>query len=65
MAVGTPFLATDTGAARELAVDPAQVVPLEGERWIAMLTRWRNDVSQSAAAPSEQICDLCISERRT
>lgn len=40
MAVGTPFLATDTGAAAELAVEVDQVLPLESERWIERLRLW-------------------------
>jgi len=34
MAVGTAFLSTDTGAARELAVDPSQVLPLDADAWM-------------------------------
>jgi glycosyltransferase involved in cell wall biosynthesis len=37
MAVGTPFLSTDTGAARELAVDPGQVLPLKADAWMSGL----------------------------
>lgn len=37
MATGTPFLSTDTGAARELAVDAGQVLPLEPDRWLQQL----------------------------
>jgi len=34
-AVGTPFLATDVGAARELAVNPElQILPLERQIWV-------------------------------
>lgn len=41
MAVGTPFLSTDVGAATELAVDPAeQVLPLDAEQWIERLVAW-------------------------
>jgi glycosyltransferase involved in cell wall biosynthesis len=40
MAVGTPFLATDTGAAAELAVEPGQVLPLDSRRWIDQLRLW-------------------------
>jgi glycosyltransferase involved in cell wall biosynthesis len=44
MASGTPFLATDTGAARELAeVGGGEVLPLEPDRWIEALRRWRQD----------------------
>jgi glycosyltransferase involved in cell wall biosynthesis len=41
MAVGTPFLSTDTGAARELAITPDQVLPLCADAWIRQLRRWR------------------------
>lgn len=40
MACGTPFLSTDVGAARELAVEPSQVVPLDPRRWIEQLVTW-------------------------
>jgi glycosyltransferase involved in cell wall biosynthesis len=40
MAVGTPFLATDTGAAAELAIEADQVLPLEPDRWIERLRLW-------------------------
>jgi glycosyltransferase involved in cell wall biosynthesis len=41
MAVGTPFLSTDVGAAAELAVAPdEQILPLEPERWIERLEAW-------------------------
>ena len=43
MAVGTPFLSADVGAARELAVVPEQVLPLRAEPWVAQLRKWRND----------------------
>jgi glycosyltransferase involved in cell wall biosynthesis len=33
MACGTPFLATDTGAAAALAVDERQILPLDPEAW--------------------------------
>ncbi len=42
MAVGTPFLSADVGAAAELAVDPdQQILPLEPERWIERLEAWQ------------------------
>ncbi|GAC1587896.1 MAG: hypothetical protein NVS3B21_03200 [Acidimicrobiales bacterium] len=40
MAVGTPFLSTDTGAARDVAVHPGQVLPLVADQWIDQLRRW-------------------------
>jgi glycosyltransferase involved in cell wall biosynthesis len=41
MAVGTPFLATDVGAAGELAPDPErQVLPLDPELWRRQLEEW-------------------------
>jgi glycosyltransferase involved in cell wall biosynthesis len=43
MAVGTPFLSTDVGAAAELAVIPEeQILPLEPERWCARLEAWHS-----------------------
>ncbi len=42
MAVGTPFLSADVGAARELAVVPEQVLPLDPARWVAQLEAWRS-----------------------
>lgn len=43
MAVGTPFLSTDVGAAVELAVIPEeQILPLEPERWCARLEAWHS-----------------------
>lgn len=52
MACGTPFLATDTGAAAEFAVRPAeQVLPLRPDEWVAQLAAWaRNDLSELRAA---------------
>lgn len=43
MAVGTPFLSTDVGAARELAVTPDQVLPLDSALWMARLEEWREN----------------------
>ena len=40
MALGTPFLSTDVGAAKELAVEPDQVLPLARERWIDRIVAW-------------------------
>jgi glycosyltransferase involved in cell wall biosynthesis len=41
MAVGTPFLSTDVGAAAELAVEPdVQVLPLDPASWIEQIERW-------------------------
>ncbi len=41
MAVGTPFLSADVGAARELAVDlDTQVLPLVADRWVDQITVW-------------------------
>jgi glycosyltransferase involved in cell wall biosynthesis len=42
MAVGTPFLSTDTGAARDLALEQGQVLPLDQSRWIDQLRGWAN-----------------------
>jgi glycosyltransferase involved in cell wall biosynthesis len=43
MAVGTPFLSTDVGAAAELAVLPGeQILPLEPDRWYERLEAWRS-----------------------
>ncbi len=41
MAVGTPFISTDVGAAQDLALLPEQVLPLEADRWIDQLRQWR------------------------
>jgi glycosyltransferase involved in cell wall biosynthesis len=48
MAVGTPFLSTDVGAAAELAVLPdEQILPLDPARWCARLEAWKNaDLSE-------------------
>ncbi len=44
MAVGTPFLSTDVGAAAELAVSPEeQILPLQPEHWRARIEAWRHD----------------------
>jgi glycosyltransferase involved in cell wall biosynthesis len=41
MTAGTPFLSTDVGAARELAVDPErQLLPLRREAWIEGIARF-------------------------
>ena len=43
MAVGTPFLSTDVGAAAELAVRAEeQILPLEPERWRARIEAWHS-----------------------
>jgi glycosyltransferase involved in cell wall biosynthesis len=55
MAVGTPFLATDTGAARELAVEAGQVLPLEPSEWISALRRWRSDDRALSAVRAEGV----------
>ena len=58
MAVGTPFLSTDTGAAAELAVDPGQVLPLEPEPWIRQLRQWRDEgvVALRGASAATVLC---------
>jgi glycosyltransferase involved in cell wall biosynthesis len=44
MAVGTPFLAADVGAAAELAVAPEQqILPLEPERWLERIEGWQSN----------------------
>lgn len=43
MALGTPFISTDTGAARELAVSPEQVLALDPAAWTERLGRWLED----------------------
>ncbi|MGH8875410.1 MAG: glycosyltransferase family 4 protein [Acidimicrobiia bacterium] len=40
MATGTPFLATEAGAARELAVEASQILPLEAQAWVEALRSW-------------------------
>ena len=42
MAVGTPFISADVGAARDLAVTADQVLPLDPELWIDRLRQWRS-----------------------
>ncbi len=42
MAVGTPFISADVGAARDLALTPEQVLPLDPELWVARLREWRS-----------------------
>ena len=42
MAVGTPFLSADVGAAGELALLPEeQILPLEPERWCQQIEAWQ------------------------
>jgi glycosyltransferase involved in cell wall biosynthesis len=43
MAVSTPFISSDTGAARELAVVAGQVLPLCPGQWFDQLRRWRTN----------------------
>ena len=52
MAVGTPFLSTDVGAAAELAVIPEeQILPLDPERWIERIEAWHSaDLSELGAS---------------
>ncbi|MGH9168864.1 MAG: glycosyltransferase family 4 protein [Acidimicrobiia bacterium] len=40
MATGTPFLGAAAGAARELAVEASQVLPLEASAWVEALRSW-------------------------
>lgn len=55
MACGTPFLSTDVGAARELAVDPAQVLPLDPSRWVEQLVAWSDgDLAALRRASAER-----------
>jgi glycosyltransferase involved in cell wall biosynthesis len=55
MAVGTPFLSTDVGAANELAVRPEeQILPLDRERWIGQLETWHADGLGELRAASAQ-----------
>jgi hypothetical protein len=55
MAVGTPFLSTDVGAAAELAIDPSQILPLEAGRWVDQLVRWSEDGVADLACRSVSI----------
>jgi glycosyltransferase involved in cell wall biosynthesis len=55
MATGTPFLATDVGAAAELAVAPdEQILPLEPRRWRERIEAWHaagvEDLRRASAA---------------
>lgn len=44
MACGTPFIASDAGAARELAIDPeSQVLPLDPDAWVERILAWSHD----------------------
>jgi glycosyltransferase involved in cell wall biosynthesis len=52
MATGTPFLSSNTGAARELAIQPAQVLPLEPEAWIERIDEW----SRGDLGPLREAC---------
>jgi glycosyltransferase involved in cell wall biosynthesis len=56
MALGTPFLATDVGAAAELAVDPdQQILPLDPERWIERIEDWySSDLSELRRASANR-----------
>lgn len=56
MATGTPFLASDAGAANELAVDSGrQVLPLDPEVWIEHLRRLANcDMTTLRAASARR-----------
>jgi glycosyltransferase involved in cell wall biosynthesis len=49
MAVGTPFLSADVGAARELAPEGGRVLPLERQAWIDQLVAWTGDPAGLAA----------------
>jgi glycosyltransferase involved in cell wall biosynthesis len=40
MAVGTPFISTDVGAASELAVRSPQIQPLVADRWMDQIRDW-------------------------
>ena len=52
MAVGTPFISTDVGAASELAVRPEQIQPFAADRWIEALRGWTG----SDMTPVRQAC---------
>lgn len=54
MAMGTPFLSSDVGAAGELAIDPAQVLPLDAERWVSQITDWRRSGIEALGAACAQ-----------
>ena len=43
MAVGTPFLSTEVGAAEDLAVDPRQVLPPDPAAWLEALDVLRRE----------------------
>ena len=57
MATGTPFLSSDTGAARDLAVDDGQVLELSEDAWLAQLRAWTgtdlSDIRQRGAERRE------------
>jgi glycosyltransferase involved in cell wall biosynthesis len=55
MATGTPFLSTDVGAARDLAVDPdLQILPLDAAVWAERIEAWWatgvDDIARRSAA---------------
>jgi glycosyltransferase involved in cell wall biosynthesis len=53
MAVGTPFLSTDSGAAAELAVEPAeQIVALDAAVWIERIVTWADGAAARLCQPS-------------
>lgn len=56
MATGTPFLATDVGAARELAVAPEeQILPLDPQRWLERIANWHEQgVAELRRASAEK-----------
>ena len=65
MACGTPFLSADVGAARELAIDSRQVLPLDGDRWVAELERWHASGVADLRARSAETARQATWERST
>jgi glycosyltransferase involved in cell wall biosynthesis len=65
MACGTPFLSADVGAARELAIDARQVLPLDGDRWVAELERYHTAGVADLRARSAETARRATWERST
>ena len=65
MACGTPFLSADVGAARELALEPNQVLPLDADRWVAELERLRGGGIADLRRRSVEVAREATWERST
>ncbi|RIK10943.1 MAG: hypothetical protein DCC49_01675 [Acidobacteria bacterium] len=64
MARGTPFISSDTGAARELAAEPEkQVLPLKASRWIATIEDWSSSFPSGLSTRLGQLAEEHTWER--